>query len=100
MSTLTSTSTLAEIQAAYIDNASYLEDGSVAKARAFITACTILLLKLPKRARHGGGGEEIELDPESVRFKLKAAEQYVSVNAGASAGGAGVKHVDFTGFRD
>ena len=100
MSTLTSSSTLAEIQAAYIDNASYAEDGSVAKARAFITACRILLLRLPKRARHGGGGEEIELDPESIRSELKAAQRYVSTNAGVGAGGAGVKHVDFAGFRD
>ena len=47
MSTLTSASTLAQVKAAYADNASYVEDNSVAKCRAFITACTILLLNLP-----------------------------------------------------
>ena len=34
MSTLSSTSTLAQIEAAYADNASYAEDNSPAKARA------------------------------------------------------------------
>jgi len=50
MSSLTSASTLSQVEAAYIDNASYAEDGSVSKAKAFITACRILLLKIPKES--------------------------------------------------
>jgi len=99
MSTLTSSSTLDEVKAAYIDNASYAEDSSVAKARAFITACRILLMRLPKRVSRGGG-EEIELNPERIQAELRAAQQYVNANAGVGDGGAGVRHVDFTGFRD
>ena len=43
MSTLNGSSTLAQVQAAYDDNASYAEDSSVSKCRAFLTACRILL---------------------------------------------------------
>ena len=50
MSALTSASTLTDVQNAYVDNASYAEDASIAKAKAFVTACRILLLKLPAEA--------------------------------------------------
>ena len=42
MSTLDSTSTLGQVESAYADNASYAEDNSVDKARAFVTACRLL----------------------------------------------------------
>lgn len=43
MSDLDGNSTTAAVQAAYDTNCSYAEDNSIAKARAFITACRILL---------------------------------------------------------
>ena len=46
MSTLSSSSTTAQIEAAYDDNASYEEDGSATKAAAFITACRLLIRRL------------------------------------------------------
>ncbi len=96
MSSLDSTSTLAQIKAAYYDNASYDEDSSTAKASAFATACRFLLLKLPKRMAHGGrGGDEVELDPVQIRLQLDAARQWVSAN---QVGGS-VKHVSFANFR-
>ena len=80
MSSLSSTSTLAEVKAAYADNASYLEDGSAAKARAFITACRLLLLMLPKRAVKGGrtSGEEIELDPSQLAGQIAEAQRFLT----------------------
>ena len=52
MSTLTSSPVHAEVEAAYVDDASYAEDGSVSKAKAFVTGCRILLRRLPaERAR-------------------------------------------------
>ena len=65
MSTLTSSSTIAQIEAAYTDNASYVEDNSVAKCRAFITACTILLLKLP--AESGTREGQMRLNPDLIQ---------------------------------
>jgi len=79
MSTLNSASTLADIKASYADNASYAEDGSPAKARAFITACRLLLLKLPKRASKGGGqGEEIELESRLFAEEIAEAKRYLT----------------------
>src|SRR5262245_57513999 len=72
MSTLSSSSTLEQVKAAYIDNASYAEDNSAAKARTFVTACRILLLKLPKRAAHGRGNE-IELDTSLIFEEMRRA---------------------------
>jgi len=77
MSALNSASSLVDIQASYADNASYAEDGSPAKARAFITACRLLLLKLPKRASSGGGGE-VELDPRLIAEEIADAKRYLT----------------------
>ena len=86
MSSLDSSSTFDEVYAAYADNASYCEDGSVAKARGFITACRLLLLQLPRRATHGGrGAEEVEMDVQRIQDELKAAKQWLVVNDGSSS---------------
>ena len=87
MSSLSSTSTLAEINAAYADNASYLEDNSPAKARAFVTACRLLVLKLPKRTSKGGRGqgEEVELDPRLLAEQITEAKRFLTAAGIASA---------------
>ena len=94
MSALSSTSTLAEVKAAYFDNASYEEDASATKAAAFITACRFLLLKLPKRARHADRNE-IELEPGQIRNELLAAKAWLAGQAGS-----GVRFASFESFRD
>jgi len=107
MSTLTSSSSIDEIIASYADNASYEEDGSVTKARAFVTACRLLLLKLPKSASVGGGdrggGHEMELEPRLIKEELAAAQQWVALNASTASDGS-TRHTtsysDFTNFRD
>ncbi|MCH8244145.1 MAG: hypothetical protein IH897_16265, partial [Planctomycetes bacterium] len=43
MATITSASSLDDIQNAYFDNCGYEEDGSVPKARAFISVCRAML---------------------------------------------------------
>jgi len=100
MSTLSSSSTLTEIQAAYMDNASYAEDASTAKARAFVTACRLLLLKLPKRSVSGGrGGTEIEIDPRVIQQELTAANQWLAHSRTSQTGG-GITYADFDDYRD
>lgn len=96
MSTLTSSSTLAQIKAAYVDNASYAEDNSPAKARAFITACRILLLKLPRSAEGPGGGERVELEPRIIQDEANRAHRWLALNSGT---GAGVVHRDMSFLR-
>lgn len=96
MSTLDSSSTLSEIKAAYADNASYQEDALVSKARAFATACRLLLMQLPKRMVHGGsGGEEVELDLGLIRIELETATKWLTANSSSGA----IKHVSYENFR-
>lgn len=67
MATLDSSSTLAEIEAAYLDNVSYEEDNSTSKAAAFITACKMLLLKRPSQMSAGGSvtfGSQADIQKE------------------------------------
>ncbi len=96
---LSSASTYEEIKAAYLDNASYLEDGSAVKARVFITACRYLLLVLPKRVSKGGKsqGEEIELDPGLIQREIGQAQVFLTQ---ANLAAAPPVHYSFENFRD
>lgn len=85
---------MAEVKAAYFDNASYEEDASATKARAFITACRFLLIMLPKRAMHANRNE-IELEPAQLRNQLLEAKAWLAGQAGA-----GVRFSSFESFRD
>ena len=95
MSSLTSSSTLAQVKAAYIDNASYAEDVSVTKAKAFVTACRILLLKLPAEA--GTRESHVRLNPELIQKEMAEARTWIAANDTASTGSAGPR-VTFGGF--
>jgi len=99
MASLDSSSTLAQIRASYADNAGYGEDASPVMAAAFVTACRLLLLKLPKRSVHGGrGAEEIELELGQIRIELDQARQWIALNCSTVPA---VRHVDFqTDFRE
>lgn len=100
MSSLTSSSTLAEIQASYIDNASYAEDGSVAKAKAFITACRVLLLKMPKSSNSREAGATYNSD--LILKEMEAAQAWVAANDSSptnTSGGPSVSRLSFENFR-
>lgn len=100
MSTLSSASSLADVEAAYDDNASYEEDQSTSKALAFRTACRILFRMLPKRAVKGERGEEeIELDLGLIAKELERVESWLAANPVTSAASR-TKYVDFSGFRN
>lgn len=88
MATLSSTSTLEEINAAYDDNSSYHEDASTAKAAAFITACRFLLRRTAKRAASGGrGGQELEHETRLLREEMESASKWLARQSGS--GGTG-----------
>jgi len=97
MSSLTSASSLTEIKAAYLDNASYQEDADLAKARAFITACRMLLLKLPQHASQGDG-VEVTLDVRMLQNEMNAAKRWIANSAAGSIGG-GVRVASFQNLR-
>lgn len=97
MSALNSNSSIREVLASYADNASYEEDGSVAKAKAFVTAIRIML-SWPKRERKGGGGgAEYEIDPVVLRDEMKMAQDYIAAYRTDDPSPA-VLDVDFSEF--
>ena len=97
MSTLSSSSTDAEVKAAYDDNASYGEDDSTAKAAIFITACRMLLRRMPKVAIHGGklDAREIQQDLQLIADQMTAAQQWSAARNTAGQ----VKRLSFENFR-
>jgi hypothetical protein len=94
--TLSSTSTVAEIYASYRDSASYMELSDLAKAKAFVTACIILVELKPRSTTFQG--TEVVLDIESIIVQQKIAQGWISTNPG-TGGGSRVTHVDFGSFR-
>jgi hypothetical protein len=94
MATLTSSSTTAEVKAAYDDNAGYAEDDSAGAATTFITACRILLRRLPKSVMRGSS-DQLTLELELIHKEMLAAQRWLS---GKRTGG-GVRHPDFSNFR-
>jgi len=100
MSTLNSSSTLAQIEAAYADSASYAEDNSVAKARAFVTACRLLVLKYPKST--GTPQAQLQTAIDLIQGEKKAAETWLEshdTGSGSIAGGPRVTRVSFENSR-
>jgi hypothetical protein len=87
MASLSSASTIAEIEAAYMDNAGYAEDRSAAKARAFVTACRLLLLKRPTEA--GSGTDRLVLSPDQISGQIRSAEDWLASNDTAANGPMG-----------
>lgn len=75
MSSLSSTSTNAEVEAAYDDNASYAEDVSLAKCRAFITAVRILIRRLPLSSAKAGTSQTYSI--ESLTKELDEAREWL-----------------------
>lgn len=96
MATLSSSSTDAEVRAAFDDNASYAEDNDTTKAAALETACLILLRREPLQG--GRNGTMFALDKQSVREVLARVRLWLSAR-GASGGGASSRHYDFRNFR-
>ena len=96
MSTLTSSSTDAEVWAAYDDNASYEEDASRTKALAFITACRILIRRRPKRMYRDDRGSDF--DEVAIREEMQAARRWLSLNPASDT--PRVREADLSYFRD
>jgi hypothetical protein len=74
--TLSSASTLAQVQAAYDDNLDYDLEASIAKARAFIQAARMLLRRTAEEVQ-AGGGERIRETYLKLEGRLKEAERWL-----------------------
>jgi len=80
MATVSSTTTNAELWAAYDDNASYEEDGSRTKALAFKTCCMILLRRRPNMATRG----EQQMSFESIKLQLEDVSAWLEAHPSSS----------------
>src|SRR5687767_9470326 len=98
MSTITSSSTIAQVQASYVDNASYAEDGSAAKAKTFLTACRVLLLKL--RAQAGTREGTMRLNPELIQREMGEAREWLAANGEPVADNTDGGRVTRASFRE
>lgn len=96
MSTLTSDSTDAEVQAAYDDNSGYDVDGSVSACRIFIQACRILYRRLAARASVG----QHETQLNNLIEQEKNAKKWLQAKSAVTAGGSGYIGVDLSRFRE
>lgn len=99
MASVTSSSTVAEIEAAFVDNGSYVEDQSVSKCRAFITAARALLIKLPTTATKGAN--TLSFRVESVQKELERAQSWLEARdtTGDDLPGPGNTYADFRSSR-
>lgn len=95
--TLSSASTLSDIKAEYADTCSYEEQGSTSLAKRFVTACRLLLLKLPKSGGHNGA--TVDMSTDLIHQQLQDAQQYVAAADSTQNRGGGVVHVDFDDYR-
>lgn len=98
--TLSSSSTNAEVWAAYDDNASYEEQGSLAMARSFVTACRLLLRRTPQMAMHDGKNQ-IQNNLTVIREEMERAQRWIDAQPSDSGGVSSGRAIQFTlnGFR-
>jgi hypothetical protein len=98
MSTLTSASTDAQVWAAYDDNASYEEDGSASKCKAFITACRLILRRRPQSF----GRSEQSGTFERITDELTTARQWLAANPPSTGAGSRTseRFADLSAYRD
>ncbi len=82
MSALSYTSSDADVNAAYDDNASYMEDLSIAKCRAFITAVRILIRRLNNK--EADQGSSLEKNIADLRAELNSASEWLAKNGNAN----------------
>jgi hypothetical protein len=97
---ITSTSTIDQIKAAYVDNSAYDVNASVAQAKLFVQACRVLLLVMPKMA--GQDRATLSLSPELVAQQLADATRWLGGQADTTAaviGGGGTRHFSFENLR-
>jgi hypothetical protein len=97
-----SSSTLAEVEAAYDDNASYDANGSAAQCRAFMAAVRILLRRLP--TEQGTRENNARWDMTLLSKELARAQEWLDANTGPTSGVTGtssrVTRGSFTNFRE
>src|SRR5262245_9631157 len=92
---LSSSSTLADVKAEYMNKAGIRIDGGVVECAEFIPDCELRQLPLPKRT--GTREFDTELNTELIEKRMTAAQEWLgarggggeTLDSGAGGGGAG-----------
>lgn len=72
-----------EVIDALVDNADFEEVGSVAKAKAYVTAATRFFILSPEQQAHQGS--MMKASVEQIERTLHRAQQFVDVNSGRTS---------------
>lgn len=67
----------------YLTNASFEAEGSVAKARDFVTACVALSVLLPSSASDQGSAQSFDI--ADIRSNKERAQAFIASNAQGAA---------------
>jgi hypothetical protein len=101
MSYVNSSSSLAQVQAAYDDNASYDVERDPAKARAFITAARILVNRIPRETSTPQAQLRTAID--LINEQIKSATDWLAANdtagSATNVNGPACKRLDFRNSR-
>lgn len=90
---------LTAAQDAYLANADYWEVGSVAKARAYVTACKKLAMLIPTMSSQGSRHAlDMRENLRQLPAQERAAQDYVAANSDTDGGG--LRHFDVSRFRE
>lgn len=100
MSAVSSSSTDAQVIAAIEDNASYREDESEPKCRAYITACRIYLRR-NLITQVSTDGTSTTINSQLIRDELQTAIKWLDAFAAGGLGSTGrVRHYSVQSFRE
>lgn len=101
MSTITSASTRQEVLDAIVDNASYLEDNSVAKCKIYITALRVYLRRWAFEESRSSG-QSLRFNTANSERDLRDAQTWLANNGGSFGTGnyGGTKQYSVETFRD
>ena len=93
MATVSSTTTEAQLRAAYLDNCGYREDDSASEASALITVLEAMLdrgIRVIEEGEH-----RYEFSTGALENSIKRAQQFLANKNTVANGGSGVKYVRF-----
>ena len=84
MATISSASSQADIEAAYLDNCGYAEDGSTTMAKAFVTACRAMQIR--GITGISTGANRMQFEPGALETQIAKAERYARAMDGPVGG--------------
>lgn len=83
----------------YYDNADYLAENSITKAKAFVTACTRILALVPSSTSKGSGTVSHGVNLQLIQSQLNEARKWLLARDPTLRAGPDVTFPDFQDYR-